>query len=199
MPVTHGAAVRAQLGKILSSPVFVNSPRMSRFLQFVVETTLDGKSESIKEYVIAIEVFEKAEDYDPQADSTVRTEASKLRSRLSQYYDTEGRDDPMAITIPKGSYVPKFEDRKNGEMLTGQRLFEGDTVSDTLAAVLKETPDWNRVPARVRTLVRRCLERDPKRRLRDIGDAMPLVENEASVVTSSQRHSWVAWGVAAVF
>src|SRR5262249_52989074 len=81
----------------------------------------------------------------------------------------------------------------------GQRLFEGDTVSDTLAAVLKETPDWNRVPARVRTLVRRCLERDPKRRLRDIGDAMPLVENEASVVTSSQRHSWVAWDVAAVF
>src|SRR5215467_4626687 len=114
MPVADGSAVRAQLGKILSSPVFVNSPRMSRFLRFVVETTLDGKSESIKEYVIAIEVFEKAEDYDPQADSTVRTEATKLRSRLARYYDAKGREDPVVITIPKGSYVPKFEDRNNG-------------------------------------------------------------------------------------
>ncbi|HWB84330.1 MAG TPA: hypothetical protein VG675_09335 [Bryobacteraceae bacterium] len=114
MPVADGSAVRAQLGKILSSPMFVNSPRMSRFLRFVVETTLDGKSETIKEYVIAIEVFEKAEDYDPQADSTVRTEASKLRLRLARYYETEGEDDPVRITIPKGSYVPHFEDRNQG-------------------------------------------------------------------------------------
>jgi len=75
MPVGDSSAVREQLGKILSSPVFVNSPRMSRFLRFVVETTLEGDGERIKEYVIAIEVFEKPEDYDPQADSTVRTEA----------------------------------------------------------------------------------------------------------------------------
>jgi len=113
MPVADGSAVRAQLGKILSSSVFVNSPRMSRFLRFVVETTLDGNSERIKEYVIAIEVFEKADDYDPQADSTVRTEASKLRSRLARYYETEGRDDPIGITIPKGAYVPQFEQRNN--------------------------------------------------------------------------------------
>jgi len=113
MPVADGSAVRAQLGKILSSSVFVNSPRMRRFLRFVVETTLDGNGERIKEYVIAIEVFEKTDDYDPQADSTVRTEASKLRSRLTHYYDTEGRDDPIGITIPKGSYVPQFEQRNN--------------------------------------------------------------------------------------
>jgi Tol biopolymer transport system component len=113
MPVADSSVVRAQLGKILASPVFANSPRMSRFLRFVVETTLDGNGERIKEYVIAIEVFEKADDYDPQADSTVRTEASKLRSRLARYYDTVGRDDPIGITIPKGSYVPKFEERNN--------------------------------------------------------------------------------------
>src|SRR5215471_10321692 len=116
MPVADDAAVRAQLAKILSSPVFVNSPRMSRFLRFVVETALDGKSESIKEYVIAIEVFEKAADYDPQADSTVRTEASKLRSRLARYYETEGREDPVVITIPKGSYLPQFEQRNSGAL-----------------------------------------------------------------------------------
>jgi len=114
MPAADNAGVRAQLGKILSSPLFVNSPRMSRFLRFVVETTLDGNAETIKEYVIAVEVFQKAEDYSPQADSTVRTEAGKLRSRLARYYDSEGQQDPVVITIPKGSYVPQFGDRTNG-------------------------------------------------------------------------------------
>ncbi|MEK7330434.1 MAG: serine/threonine-protein kinase, partial [Candidatus Eisenbacteria bacterium] len=61
------------------------------------------------------------------------------------------------------------------EMLTGRRLFEGETVSDTLASVLKSDPDWRALPretpARVRTLLKRCLERNPKLRLRDIGEA----------------------------
>jgi Tol biopolymer transport system component len=139
MPVADVSAVRVQLGKILSSPVFVNSPRMSRFLRFVVETTLDGNGERIKEYVIAIEVFEKADDYDPQADSTVRTEASKLRSRLTRYYDTEGRDDLIAITIPKGSYVPQFEQRKNRTPLSSP-------VTSTTATP-KATVRWLRASA----------------------------------------------------
>jgi serine/threonine protein kinase len=63
------------------------------------------------------------------------------------------------------------------EMLTGQRLFRGKTVADTLAAVLTKEPEWNRVPAKALPLLRRCLVRDPKRRLRDIGDAMALLED----------------------
>jgi serine/threonine-protein kinase len=58
----------------------------------------------------------------------------------------------------------------------GKRLFEGETVSDTLVAVLKAEPDWNLVPPQARKLLQRCLERDPKRRLRDIGDAWALLE-----------------------
>jgi Tol biopolymer transport system component len=114
MAVVDSSTVREELAKVLSSAAFANAPRMSRFLRFVVETALDGESDRIKEYVIAIDVFEKAQDYDPQADSTVRTEASKLRSRLARYYDTEGRDDPIIIAIPKGAYVPQFEQRTNG-------------------------------------------------------------------------------------
>ena len=56
------------------------------------------------------------------------------------------------------------------ELLTGVHLFQRDTMSDTLAAVLKEEPDWNRIPVKVQSLLRHCLEKDPKRRLRDIGD-----------------------------
>jgi eukaryotic-like serine/threonine-protein kinase len=81
------------------------------------------------------------------------------------------------------------------EMLTGRRLFQGETNSDTLAAVLKEEPDCNRVPQKVQPLLRRCLERDPRRRLRDIGDAWPLL-NEASHARPAVKSS-VPWKVAA--
>jgi Tol biopolymer transport system component len=68
------------------------------------------------------------------------------------------------------------------ELLTGQRLFQCATVSDTLASVLKEQPDLERVPARVQPLLRRCLEKDPKKRLRDIGDATMLLDTPANAV-----------------
>ena len=80
-----GAAVRSEMASILASPAFANSPRMCRFLKFVVEETLAGKGDRIKEYAIAVEVFDQKHDYDPKTDSTVRTEASKLRARLDRY------------------------------------------------------------------------------------------------------------------
>jgi len=82
------------------------------------------------------------------------------------------------------------------ELLTGRHLFARETVSDTLAAVLTEEPDWGRIPVKVRPLVRHCLEKDPKRRLRDIGDMQLLVET-ASVPLETKR-PWLAWGAVAV-
>src|SRR5262245_47179467 len=112
MQPADGSAVRDQLGKILMSPAFAKSPRMSRFLRYVLEQTLEGKSDRIKEYVIGVEVFDKDEGYDTQADSTVRTEASKLRARLNRYYEKDGAADPIVITIPKGAYIPVVQDRR---------------------------------------------------------------------------------------
>jgi Tol biopolymer transport system component len=86
---------------------------MNRFLKYIVETTLEGRGALIKEYVIALEVFEKPDGYDPREDSTVRTEASKLRTRLGRYYENEGREDPVIISIPKGGYVPVFQSGRN--------------------------------------------------------------------------------------
>src|SRR5437867_8255525 len=76
------------------------------------------------------------------------------------------------------------------EMFTGRRPFEGETISDTLVAVLKEEPDWNRVPAKSRRLLQRCLEKDPKRRLRDIGDAWQLLEDMPEPPTTKSGVSW---------
>ncbi len=88
------------------------------------------------------------------------------------------------------------------EMVTGQRLFRGDTVSDTLASVLKEQPDLDHVPAKVRRLLQSCLEKDPKKRLRDIADAWRLIDvGHSDLPSPSQagglRH-WVWPAVAGV-
>ena len=97
------------------------------------------------------------------------------------------------------------------EMLTGKRTFEGETISDTLASVLKSDPDWSALPketpARVRALLRRCLERNQKLRLRDIGEARILLDDviagrgeepvaAAATTAPPARSSVTVWGLA---
>jgi Tol biopolymer transport system component/predicted Ser/Thr protein kinase len=81
------------------------------------------------------------------------------------------------------------------EMLTGRRMFQGETVSDTLAAVLTKEPEWERVSAKVQRLLKRCLEKDPQKRLRDISGVGLLLEETPQGM--AQRHSRVPWAVAA--
>ena len=85
------------------------------------------------------------------------------------------------------------------EMLTAKRLFEGATVSDSLVAILKEEPDLTVVPVKVQRLLRRCLEKDPRRRLRDIGDTMALLDSEplstAPLQSGRGMTGWIAAGV----
>src|SRR6185369_2828253 len=85
------------------------------------------------------------------------------------------------------------------EMLTGKQPFIGETVSDTLAAVLKTEPEWEAIPARLRRLVRRCLEKNPKRRLQAIGEARLVIEDvlagsaEEQLVTAAPRPGAYSW------
>jgi serine/threonine-protein kinase len=83
------------------------------------------------------------------------------------------------------------------EMLTGRRLFQGETVSDTLAVVLTKEPEWEPVPTRAQRLLQSCLERDPKRRLRDIADAWRLLEDKPAPPRRS-RVLGIATGVLAI-
>jgi serine/threonine-protein kinase len=84
------------------------------------------------------------------------------------------------------------------EMLTGRRLFDGSSVTDTLAAVLTREPEWERVPVKARPLLRSCLEKEPKRRLRDIGDAWRLLEDAPVHAAAGTRLPWAVAGVLAV-
>jgi TolB-like protein len=102
-------AVRAQLARILVSPGFANADRLSRFLRFVVERTLDGEGDQLKEYRLGTEVFDRPSDYDPRLDSIVRVEARRLRAKLAEYYEGPGRADPLLIRVDKGGYAATFE------------------------------------------------------------------------------------------
>src|SRR5215469_6124999 len=100
-------ALRGALERLLSSRVFVQSTRLSRFLRFGVEAALAGHM-TVNEYSIGIDVFEKKGGFDPRIDPIVRVHARRLRSKLKQYYETEGIDDPIEISLPLRTYVPVF-------------------------------------------------------------------------------------------
>jgi Tol biopolymer transport system component len=102
-------SIRSEVEKILASPRFTHSERLKRFLRFSVEEALAGRGENLKEYVLALAVFDKDASHDPGADPIVRVEARRLRARLKEYYESDGRADPIRIDIPKGAYVPLFE------------------------------------------------------------------------------------------
>src|SRR5271168_509728 len=101
-------AIRRELGLILKSRSFRQVDRLQRFLAFIVEETLAGRGEVLKEYPIGVDVFGKDSSFDPRMDPIVRVQARRLRIRLANYYRDEGHDDEIVIELPKGGYTPTF-------------------------------------------------------------------------------------------
>ena len=116
-----GATVREELKRVLSSGCFARSEGLSRLLRFLVERQLEGRGSELKESLIGVEVYGRSPDYDPKLDSTVRSEVSRLRARLSKYYSTEGSQDTLVIELPKGSYAPAFRQSESTHRLKGSR------------------------------------------------------------------------------
>jgi len=106
-------AARRQLERVAASAGFSHNERLVRFLRFVVEQHLDGKDDELKESVVAVEVFGRSADHNPKQHSIVRTEAGRLRARLSEYYAGEGLNDSLIIELPKGGYVPVLRPAKD--------------------------------------------------------------------------------------
>jgi adenylate cyclase len=101
-------AVREELDRLLESEQFQQSRRRQRFLEYIVTETLDGRGDRLKGYTIAREVFDRPEEFDPNTDPIVRMEAARLRDRLREYYEGDGRDDPVRIELQKGTYTPQI-------------------------------------------------------------------------------------------
>jgi hypothetical protein len=100
--------IREELDRILQSEDFRASKRSQEFLTYVVEQTLKGSTEILKERTIGIDVFHRSPDYDPGEDATVRVKAGEVRKRLGLYYANRGVGDSIRIELPSGSYVPGF-------------------------------------------------------------------------------------------
>jgi adenylate cyclase len=125
-------ALRTQLQRIITSQEFDASDRNRRFLQYVVEETLVGRTERIKAYNVATSVFGRDASFDPQTDPIIRIEASRLRRSLERYYLTAGKHDPVRIEIPKGTYVPTFRTDADKPPVSDVSVPE---LSDTTPAV----------------------------------------------------------------
>lgn len=104
-----------QTSRILTSSLFKKSRILSNFLQFIVSETLEGNGNNLKEYVIATNVLKKSTDFNPQLDGIVRIHANRLRKLLDVYYQNEGINDSIKISIPKGRYIPFFEFNQHHE------------------------------------------------------------------------------------
>src|SRR5580692_10846167 len=138
-------AIREELSRILESSIFVQSDRLGRFLRYTVETTLEGDAETLKEYVIGTEVYERKPPYHPSVDSIVRSEARRLRSKLKEYYESVGRNDSIFIYYRPGSYVPAFRRRDNQEVggLAMDRALR-ELLTEGLIAKTLEVPSESR-------------------------------------------------------
>jgi hypothetical protein len=106
--------VRAQVERVLTNPLFHNSKRYTNLLRYIVDRTLQGQHDELKERIIGIEVFGRTPDYDTSLDPTVRVAATEVRKRLIQYYNEPGHEQELRIAVPVGSYGAEFRlpDRK---------------------------------------------------------------------------------------
>jgi hypothetical protein len=126
----------AQLERILRGRALHGAENLRAFLRYVVDKSIAQQEHLLKEYAIATEVFGRRSAYDPKVDSVVRVQASRLRTKLLEYYTTEGKDDPLLIELPKGQYVPVFS--------YAQKPFNGALKSPAEDFAASEVREWQR-------------------------------------------------------
>lgn len=115
-------AERAELQVVLRSPLFARSPALTHLLVYLCEKTFAGATDQIKEYSVALDVFDRSDSFDQDTDSIVRVQANRLRKRLSEYYAGEGAEHEVQISIPVGQYVPSFQRNPASVATRGEAL-----------------------------------------------------------------------------
>jgi hypothetical protein len=100
-----------QVDRLVASHALHGSESLCKLLRYLAKHAIDHPGVPIKEFQIATEVFGRSADFDPQLDSMVRVQAGRLRSKLAEYYNSDGTDDPIVVELPKGTYVLSFHHR----------------------------------------------------------------------------------------
>ena len=133
---------REELERILKCKYFDNSPKKTRFLEFVCDQTFAGNGDKLNEYLIGVEVYERGVDFNPQRDPIVRVQAHEIRRLLKRYYEEEGKDSSVRMDLPAGHYVPTFSRSVPQEALFGEPQM-------TAIPAEKESPNWRHWAAAV--------------------------------------------------
>ena len=100
--------VNEALARLLAWPEIARSQQLARFLEYIVDRRLRGDIQAIKAYSIAVDVFGRPQDFDPQVDPIVRVQARRLRGLIEQFYQGPGAAEAVRIDLPTGRYVPEF-------------------------------------------------------------------------------------------
>src|SRR5256714_14427569 len=108
VPVTERVQNLAQIEKLLSSHTLHGSESLCKLLRYLANHSMDHPGLSPKEYQIATEVLGRQQDFDPHVDSMVRVQAGRLRTKLAEYYASEGAEDSVVVKLPKGTYGLSF-------------------------------------------------------------------------------------------
>ena len=122
-----------QVRRVLRSTTFRNATTLQQLLSFLASRSIAGTAENLKEYTIGVEALGRKSDFDPKIDPIVRVQSHRLRVKLKEYYDVEGKHDPILIQIPKGHYLPTFEVVSSTQTHTGSTASE-IAASDSLLA-----------------------------------------------------------------
>jgi hypothetical protein len=142
-------SIRDELTELLKTPHFSNSKRYPALLSYIVEKTIAGRSDELKERILGIEVFHRPPDYDTNNDTVVRVAAGEVRKRLALVYHESEVEHTIQITLPAGSYVPEFFRTTSQEILIPP-ILAGPTLDQRISQTgfEKLTPASASVPLR---------------------------------------------------
>jgi hypothetical protein len=150
LPDADKKAVQEQLERLLRNPHFSQSRRFPSFLRFVIDQTLIGRPDLIKERTLGIEIFGRDADYDTASDPIVRVTATEIRKRIAQYYQEPGHETELRLSLPSGSYVPQFhwpqalKQNESNEMAAVVTL-PPPVLVEPWKAPIAEVPAWRRL------------------------------------------------------
>jgi hypothetical protein len=131
-PLTERAQFQAEIEKLVASRALHGSESLCKLLRYLGRQALEHPGSAVKEYQIATEVFGRQADFDPQLDSMVRVQAGRLRTKLAEYYNTEGATDRILVELPKGSYAVAFQERASATSAHGNGSAAGTWANDSV-------------------------------------------------------------------
>jgi hypothetical protein len=139
--VPDRAQILGEVDRLVNSHTLHGSESLCKLLRYLAKHALDQPGVSLKEYQIATEVFGRQDNFDPQVDSAVRVQAGRLRSKLAEYYASEGADDPVVVELPKGMYVLSFHARHSGNGKSARSVV-GESAQEVGPEVRRAPRPW---------------------------------------------------------